>query len=262
VSALNRLLHSRPITRNYRHLYWNESSSRIWQPQHHHHHWRSCSASSTPDDRTVSDRLRDKYHERSQAFRESVDDRREALRTRATHYRDSAASKIREFRENPQQTARDGAKSFTTMMRTYGPVFIGTYLCVYVTTLSGCYLGVASGALDPVSLFSTLGIASADAATSSTVDLVYNFLDHHEITKAYAHYVQDYPQLANFGVAWISVKFTEPIRLPIAISITPQVARYIGYRPKENESENIHKETPSSSPAPPSSSSSSSTPAP
>jgi Protein of unknown function (DUF1279) len=221
------------------------------------------SLASKPDDRSVSDRLRDQYHERSQAFHDSVDDRREALRDRATHYRDSAATRLREFKENPKQTALDGAKSFTTMLRMYGPVFIGTYAAVYFTTLSGLYAGVASGALDPVALFTTLGIiptAAATAAdagatvatttitTTTTVDLVYNVLDHHEITKSYAHYVQDYPALANLGVAWISVKFTEPIRLPVAISITPRVARYIGYRPKVKEqAENDKKDESSSS---------------
>jgi Protein of unknown function (DUF1279) len=225
------------------------------------------SLASKPDDRSVSDRLRDQYHERSQAFHDSVDDRREALRDRATHYRDSAATRLREFKENPKQTALDGAKSFTTMLRMYGPVFIGTYAAVYFTTLSGLYAGVASGALDPVALFTTLGIiptaaatataAAADAGatiatttTITTVDLVYNFLDHHEITKSYAHYVQDYPALANLGVAWISVKFTEPIRLPVAISITPRVARYIGYRPKVKEQTENDKKDESSSSSP------------
>jgi hypothetical protein len=254
----------------------SSSTSCLHQHQHHRH------LASTPDDRSVSDRLRDRYHERSQALRHSVDDRREKIRHRATHYRDSAAVKLKEFQDNPKQTALAGAKSFTAMLRMYGPVFIGTYGVVYITTLSTLYAGVASGVVDPVALFTTLGIiptAVVDAAATSaavdagamigpttTVDLVYNFLDRHEITKAYAHYVQDYPALANFGVAWIAVKFTEPIRLPVAISITPRVARYIGYRPQDKDSNNkaaeehVKKDESSSSSSSSNSSSSSSSP--
>jgi hypothetical protein len=269
-----RRIYSRPV-RNLLPRDSSSSSFRLHQHQHHRH------LASTPDDRSVSDRLRDRYHERSQALRHTVDDRREKIRHRATHYRDSAAVKLKEFQDNPKQTALAGAKSFTAMLRMYGPVFIGTYGVVYLTTLSTLYAGVASGVVDPVALFTTLNIiptAVVDAAATAavdagatigpttTVDLVYNFLDRHEITKAYAHYVQDYPALANFGVAWIAVKFTEPIRLPVAISITPRVARYIGYRPQDKDSNNkaaeehVKKDESSSSSSSSNSSSSSSSP--
>lgn len=155
------------------------------------------------------------------------------------------------FGENqvPPQTGTtdDGTTktpNFSTMMRTYGPVFLGTYIGVYLTTLSGLYTGVASGILDPVSLFSTLGVLDGGDTTIGggsmnnsccSVDLVYNFFNHYTMTQSHAHYVQEYPALANFGVAWIAAKFTEPARIPVAIFITPRVARYLAYRPNENE---------------------------
>jgi Protein of unknown function (DUF1279) len=146
-------------------------------------------------------------------------------------------------------TTTNKKETFGSMMRTYGPVFLGTYVTVYLSTLSALYAGVASGALDPVALFTTLGITSTTAASSATaiagdgngllvllpppttaVELVYNFLSHYELTKSYAHYVPDYPAVANFGVAWIAAKFTEPFRIPIAIGLTPRVAQSLGYR--------------------------------
>jgi Protein of unknown function (DUF1279) len=134
-------------------------------------------------------------------------------------------------------------ETFGSMLRTYGPVFLGTYVAVYLTTLSALYAGVASGALDPVALFSTLGITSSASVAAvagdgngllllpptTSVELVYNFLSHYEWTRSYAHYVPDYPAVANFGVAWIAAKFTEPLRIPIAIGLTPRVAQSLGY---------------------------------
>jgi hypothetical protein len=145
---------------------------------------------------------------------------------------------------NDDQKNEKKKKTFGSMMRTYGPVFLGTYIAVYLTTLSSLYAGVTSGILDPVALFSTLGItttttttmmadgsSAVDVATSSTtaVELVHHFLCKYDLTRSYAHYVPSYPGVANFGVAWIAAKFTEPFRIPIAIAITPRIARFWNY---------------------------------
>lgn len=188
---------------------------------------------------SVTNRLREHYDRRSQKLRDELDERRQKLRETASQYRESGINKYREFRENPKETAVSSAKTFSSMVRTYGPVFIGTYVSLYLVTLSSLYMGVASGVLDPVRLFATMGIGG-DATTA--VDLVYQFMASHQFSQPYAHYVQDYPPLANFGVAWITAKFTEPVRIPLAIGMTPRVARYIGYRAKEETDETTAKD--------------------
>lgn len=153
-----------------------------------------------------------------------------SLRERAAHFRESVHDHYTEFRQNPRGTTVSGAKSLGGMIKQYGPVFIGTYMGVYLTTLGSFYLGVQSGVLDPIVLFQQLKITEVEAASS--VQLVVSFMEQHDITKPYAHIVEQNPYMANFAIAWIAVKFTEPVRLPVALAITPRVARWLGYSKK------------------------------
>ena len=117
------------------------------------------------------------------------------------------------------------------MIKLYGPVFIGSYLSIYVSTLGLMFAGVQSGLLDPVSLLDFLGVSGDQSSAKSTVDAVVEFMENHTLTNPYASFVAKNPSLANLAVAWIAVKFTEPIRFAITLSITPRVARFVGWVP-------------------------------
>lgn len=161
---------------------------------------------------------------------------RERMRLRLQDSRTAAAAEWQEFKAHPAQTAKEGAKSVSGMLRKYGPVFVGTYGAVYFTTLGLLFCGVQSGLLDPLVLFSWLGgTPDESAAAKSTVHLVVEWMEQHTITKPYAGLVERHPAGANLAVAWIAVKFTEPIRLAVALTLTPRVARYLGFRQKEEE---------------------------
>jgi hypothetical protein len=155
---------------------------------------------------------------------------RERIQERAGKMGTSARESYDEFRQHPGQSALSGAKTAGEMLRMYGPVFVGTYLTIYVSTLGMLYGGVQSGALDPVALFGWLGQDTGEC--KNTVDLVVDFMQKHTITQPYAPSVEKHPYLANLAVAWIATKFTEPIRLAVALPLTPRVARYLGYGPK------------------------------
>jgi hypothetical protein len=72
--------------------------------------------------------------------------------------------------------------------------------------------------------------AAVDTTSATTaVELVHHFLCKYDLTRSYAPYIQSYPAVANFGVAWIAAKFTEPLRIPVAIAITPRIARFWNY---------------------------------
>jgi Protein of unknown function (DUF1279) len=165
---------------------------------------------------------------------------RERMRLRLQDSRTAAANEWKEFRAHPAQSAKEGAKTVSGMLRKYGPVFIGTYGCVYFTTLGLLFSGVQSGLLDPLVLFSWLGASSdagGDAETAkSTVHLVVEWMEHHDITKPYAPTIEKHPAFANLAVAWIAVKFTEPVRLAVALTLTPRVSRFLGYT-KETETD-------------------------
>jgi hypothetical protein len=190
-------------------------------------------------DPTIREKLRAKYDEKKQAYRENL-----------VELRESAKDHYREYREHPTQTAKKDVKSISSMIREYGPVFIGTYIACYFSTLGLLFAGVQSGVLDPVVLFHWLGQTAADTATSasgatgsiteaeataaaatSTVQLVVDFLESHDFTKPYAPYIEKNPAVANLAVAWIAVKFTEPVRLAASVTLTPRVARYLGHKP-------------------------------
>lgn len=170
------------------------------------------------------DFLKDEHEQHERSMRDRFNDRASGLRDNVTgHYT--------EFREHPGESARKGAKTVGGMFRMYGPVFVGTYLTVYVSTLGALFGGVQSGALDPVALFGWLGQDTGDFHNS--VDLVVDFMQKHTITESYAPSVEKHPHLANLAVAWIATKFTEPFRLAVAIPLTPRIAQYFGYGPRD-----------------------------
>lgn len=171
------------------------------------------------------DFLKDQHE---QQLQRSIRDR---LSDRASGMRDNVSGHYTEFRQHPGESARKGAKTVGGMFRMYGPVFVGTYATIYVSTLGGLFAGVQSGALDPVALFGWLGQDTGDFHNS--VDLVVDFMQKHTFTEAYAPSVEKHPHLANLAVAWIATKFTEPIRLAVALPLTPRIARYFGYGPKD-----------------------------
>lgn len=139
--------------------------------------------------------------------------------------------------EKPEPT------SFRTMMKRYGKVFIATYFTVYVSTVMSLFMAVQSGHLDAMYMISLLtgtsspsepgGVADPetikDAATAMK-DLV-DLLESYTLTRPVAPMVEEYPWTANFAIAWVATKFTEPIRFGATVVLTPPVARFFGYRP-------------------------------
>jgi hypothetical protein len=96
------------------------------------------------------------------------------------------------------------------MWKQYGVVFLSTYFSIYCTALGTMYELVSSNLL----------------SAGSAIDLLsYVHLDQVlDLTKID-------PRAGNLAVAWILTKFTEPVRLVLAISITPRIARLVGRAP-------------------------------
>ena len=196
----------------------------------HHYHppvgqqlirWHASSTTTTSTSNNETGNSKDNTTTKETATRT------DRLRQRAGEISHSARERFEEFREHPQESAKQGAKTFGGMVRLYGPVFVGTYATVYFTTLGCLFAGIETGALDPVVLLNWLGVAGDES--KNTVSLVVDFLNNHTITQAWAPYVERNPSVANLAVAWIAVKFTEPVRFALTLGITPRVARYLGY---------------------------------
>jgi len=216
--------------------------------------WMSSSASSErkdndgkskePDEKKAEEKEMIAAADTPRSLRQRAKDDLEAFRERARDMGTSVGDHYRDFREHPRESARQGAKTAGAMLKMYGPVFVGTYMTIYFVTLMSLWTGVESGVLDPVTVFSWMGHADD---SKNTVHLVVEFMENHSITKPYAHVVENNPSFANLAVAWIAVKFTEPIRLAIALPLTPRVARYFGYGPKTQAPHKKEKEEPSTS---------------
>lgn len=202
----------------------------------------STSSSSSPTFHNSDDKnIENNKNNNSTNIKPSMSDKlRSSLRDgkhNMDELRDTAASQLREFREHPRESAKHGARTVSAVFKKYGPVFVGTYASVYFSTLGLLFIGVQSGVLDPIVLFSWFGPegASSQESTASTVHLVVDFMDNHSFTKPYSHIIERHPAFANLAVAWIAVKFTEPIRLAVALTITPRVSRFLGYTKEEQE---------------------------
>lgn len=133
--------------------------------------------------------------------------------------------------------------SFKSMFRQYGMVFIGTYFSVYVTTVVSLFMAVQSGQVDAMYIISLLTGTSAPAepggvadpetiqeAATAMKDLV-ELMESHMLSRPFAPIVEANPWTANFAIAWIATKFTEPIRLGATVVLTPSVAKFFGYKP-------------------------------
>mmetsp|Transcript_5578 Transcript_5578/g.13133 ORF Transcript_5578/g.13133 Transcript_5578/m.13133 type:complete len:221 (-) Transcript_5578:149-811(-) len=141
---------------------------------------------------------------------------------------------MKERGDSARKAARKGAKSAGEMFRTYGPIFVGTYLSVYAATLGGIFLGIESGVVDPAYVLSQ--VSSNNDEVKSTVDVIIGVLDHYPWTRPAVPILEKHPELANLGVAWVATKFTEPLRLAITIPIVPRVSRAVGWTtPTEEE---------------------------
>jgi Protein of unknown function (DUF1279) len=134
-------------------------------------------------------------------------------------------------RDQGRDAAAKGAHSLRDMIQKYGRVFVFTYMTVYFSTLATLFAGIESGILDPAYVMSWV---SDEADAKSTVDVVVDFMDHYAWTRPYKDYVQNNPEVANLGVAWIAVKFTEPIRFGTTVAIVPRLSRYLGYSTTED----------------------------
>jgi len=133
--------------------------------------------------------------------------------------------------------------SFKSMMKRYGKVFISTYFVVYVSTVLGLFSSLQSGQLDAIYIISLLtgtsspaepgGVADPETikeAASAMKDLV-ELLESYTLTRPVAPMVEEYPWTANFAIAWIATKFTEPIRFGATVVMTPPIARFFGFKP-------------------------------
>lgn len=110
------------------------------------------------------------------------------------------------------------------MWKTYGTVAIGTYLSIYVMTLSAVFTCIdldifhaASVGLDPV----------------KAIKKVCDIFESITGSGALSGYIKTHPRVGSFAIAWVLTKFTEPVRLGVTVVTVPAIARFFGKVPKK-----------------------------
>lgn len=150
--------------------------------------------------------------------------------------------------------------SIKDMIQTYGSTFIASYLSVYLGTLGIVYLGLDTGLIDPISITQfelpwhthtinndgELSMEDTENVDSAAL-FVANFMKKFPWTAPYSDLVISKPNLAKLGLAWVATKFTEPIRLPIAIAISRKIKKDVavvdGDSMDSNNSSNVEDDT-------------------
>jgi len=123
----------------------------------------------------------------------------------------------------PEEPAKSGLERFKALMNQYGYVAVGTYVSAYVGMLCFTY-GLAS-----------TGIVPAGDAVKA---IEWLGLDIHSLTggRVGAEEIQNYgPQAGKIFTAWALTKISEPFRLVFTVTITPTIARYLGFAPKKQK---------------------------
>lgn len=110
-----------------------------------------------------------------------------------------------------------------TFLKKYGAVGVVTYFGLYGATLASFYGAFSSGLLfagDVVGLIEFLHLG--------------DILDESLLT----------PKVGNFALAWVSTKFTEPLRFAITLAITPSISRWwTGHHQHKLEAKAAKKES-------------------
>mmetsp|Transcript_16272 Transcript_16272/g.27087 ORF Transcript_16272/g.27087 Transcript_16272/m.27087 type:complete len:289 (-) Transcript_16272:45-911(-) len=162
-------------------------------------------------------------------------DRGEEYRDRARKATQRAKDYSKPLAERGAIIAKKGAKTSLEKLRLYGPVFAGTYFVLYMGTIVGLYAGVDAGLIDPIQIMGYINGGEAESLEESktTANLIIEYLEHYTLTRPAVPFLEKNPHFANLGVAWVATKFTEPVRLVVAMVVVPRLAKSLGLVPPE-----------------------------
>ena len=147
----------------------------------------------------------------------------------------AAKIRAREGAAKGRAAAKKGAVSVGTMVQKYGLTFFFAYFGLYFITLGSLFAGIDSGLLDPASVMSAVewipGMPGGEGeaeAPKSIAEVIARYMTRYHWSRPYAESVMNNPHFANFGVAWLAAKLTEPVRLAIAVPLTPKIHKALG----------------------------------
>jgi hypothetical protein len=105
------------------------------------------------------------------------------------------------------------------MVDKYGRLFVGTYLGLYLSCLGGVFFALSNDMLNA----SSLGVDPVEAVHKAC-DIVEKITGYGGL----GDFIRRYPSVGTLAISWVLTKTTEPLRLPLAVAITPSIARALG----------------------------------
>jgi hypothetical protein len=125
---------------------------------------------------------------------------------------------------NPQDNKEDEKPpgKLKELIRKYGAVAVVVHLSTYTVTLFGIFLGVSSKVIDVASTLSYIH--------DSFLGGFFGDADFKTTSKT-----------GDFAAAWILTKFTEPVRLPLTVYLTPKVANHPAVKAWRAQQQNSSK---------------------
>lgn len=113
-----------------------------------------------------------------------------------------------------------------SLWKNYGVVAIGTYFGIYVSVLSSLFFALDYDVFNA----STFGFDPV-AAVQKVCDLVESATGNSFLQG----YIRENPRVGTFAIAWVMTKFTEPVRIAVAISVVPSIARFLKFAPPKSK---------------------------
>lgn len=103
------------------------------------------------------------------------------------------------------------------MWKAYGYFAIGSYLGLYIVTLSSIYF-----ALD----FDVFKASSVGFSPEMAVHKVCEIFEAVTGSQMLPGFIREHPKVGTFAVAWVMTKFTEPLRMGITLAVVPKIATF------------------------------------
>ena len=134
--------------------------------------------------------------------------------------------------QNINMTTHQKAK---LLFSKYGPIFVGTYLGVYATTLLSLFSSLEYGLIDVnmISVYTNILKETlpfphpmiSDGLSDGVSVKIWDILEDYFPSSVK---IRENEHLSNLIIAWIAVKFTEPIRLAVSVVLCPRVVKMLG----------------------------------
>lgn len=123
-------------------------------------------------------------------------------------------------KDEAKRVAQTKVNRFVELWRKYGVVAVATYFSIYFGTLGSLYL---------LFDYDIIGASNLGFSPEQATEMLAGVLDRVHAPDSITSAVRGNAKITTFAMAWLTAKFTEPLRLLATVFATPRIARFVGY---------------------------------